>query len=292
MHKPDSKIIFPFVLFVFSYPMLVAQQPKYTRKHFVTKFTPEFIVSIPKKDGLLRTYLVASPVIWDVDDDYTTYVQHAQKVLICMEGPKVHGKREGVFTAYLIDSLHHKKRYKLYEQTYSNDKLNGVWRYYCLSGNLKGFETYTNDSISGDAKTYWIDGETIMEEREYLDGKRKFVLKEYEEGKLSEEHQYINGISEGVAKRYYPSGILKEDAVFKNGMANGTRRYFYPSGKIWAEREEKDGRPWTVIGNYSEDGVRRDPGTLKDGDGTMILYKEDGTIRETIIYKLGLAAKQ
>lgn len=292
MHKRLKKTLFPLILSVFSHHLSFTQAPKYTRKHFVTKDGPEFVVTLPKKEGLMRTYLVASAVIWDVDDNYTTYVQHTQKVLICLEGPTVNRKREGVFTAYLIDSLHHKKRFKLYEQTYSNDKLNGVWRYYCLSGNLKGFETYKNDSLQGDAKTYWIDGETILEEREYLDGKRKFVLKVFEDGKLSEENSYVNGVPEGMAKRYYPNGIVKEDAVFKNGMPNGARRYFYPSGKIWAEREEKDGKPWTVIGNYSEDGTKRDPGTLYEGNGTMILYKDDGSIRETITYKLGLPVNQ
>lgn len=284
----DKKITFSLILFFISFHNLIAQQPKYTWKHFVTKDTPEFVVSLPIKNGMVRTYLVASPVIWDVDDGYTTYVQHAQKVLICMEGSKVNGKRQGVFTAYLIDSLHHKKRFKLYEQNYSNDKLNGIWYSYCLSGNVRAFETYKDDSLSGDAKTFWIDGETIMEEREYLEGQRKFILKVFKDGKLSEEQLYINGIGEGTAKRYYPSGIVKEDAVFKNGMANGPRRYFYPSGKIWAERDEKDGKPWTVIGNYSPDGEKRDPGSLKDGNGTMILYKDDGTIRETITYKQGL----
>jgi antitoxin component YwqK of YwqJK toxin-antitoxin module len=282
-----QKIISFFLLFSVSFHFLIAQQLKYTRKHFVTRYGPEFVVSIPKMDGILKTYLVASPEIWDVDDKYSSYIRYGQKVLIYLEGPKLNGKREGLFTAYLIDSLHHKNRYKLYEQTYSNDKLNGVWRNYCLSGNLRSFETYKDDSLSGNAKTFWIDGETVLEEREYLDGQKKFILKEYEDGKLSQEHLFVNGIAEGLSKRYYPNGIVKEDAVLVNGITNGPRRYFYPSGKIWAERIEKDGKPWTVTGNYSSDGEKRDPGTLKEGNGTMILYKEDGTIRETITYIAG-----
>ncbi len=288
MQKLDKKTIVLFILVGISSHLLFAQAPQYTPKHFVTRYAPEFVAIHTQKDGIERTYLVATPVIWDVDDHYTTYVQHAQKVLICIEGSTVHGKREGVFTTYVMDSLHHKKRYKIYEQTYSKDKLNGPWRTYCLSGNLQGFETYRDDSLSGNAKTFWIDGETILEEREYLDGRRKFIVKQYVDGKLTEEHRFVNGVSEGLAKRYYPSGIVKEDALFKNGLANGPRRYFYPSGKIWAEREEKDGKPWTVIGNYSEEGIKRDPGTLKEGNGTMILYKEDGSVRDIIVYKSGL----
>ena len=46
----------------------------------------------------------------------------------------------------------------------------------------------------------------------------------------------------------------------------------------------KNGRCWNVIANYKEDGQKRNPGTLKDGNGTVILYNDDDSIREIETY--------
>src|SRR5688572_18705189 len=96
-----NKIIFTF-LCIFSLSCTVfAQQPKYTAKHFVSYDDPkEFVRVTPKKDGFVRTYLLISPEIWDVDDNNTTYIKGGQKALVCIEGQYKNGQREEVFTAY------------------------------------------------------------------------------------------------------------------------------------------------------------------------------------------------
>ena len=45
---------------------------------------------------------------------------------------------------------------------------------------------------------------------------------------------------------------------------------------------------WPVIANYDDRGVACDAGNAKDGDGRIIFYNEDGTVRETISYKNGV----
>jgi antitoxin component YwqK of YwqJK toxin-antitoxin module len=71
-----------------------------------------------------------------------------------------------------------------------------------------------------------------------------------------------------------------------------SKKYYFPSGKIWIEQELKNGKPWTVIANYTENGQKRDAGTLKEGNGMVIFYNDDGTIRETVVYKNGVASGQ
>src|SRR5262245_53145473 len=109
-----------------------SQQPRYTKKHFVaTDDTVEFKRIVPGTNGFIRAYLLTNPPIWDVDDDNNTHVLGGSgDVLICLEGQQKNGKKEGTVTVFLIDSLQHDKRYKIWEQTYMNDKLNGEWRYY------------------------------------------------------------------------------------------------------------------------------------------------------------------
>jgi hypothetical protein len=151
---------------------LAGQQPKYTPKHFVSDYdTVEFKRIIGDQEGFQKVYFLTSLALWDVDDDFTTYIKFGRKTLVCIEGKYSHGQRNGIYTTYVIDSLDHSKRFKIAEQNYVNDKLNGEWRTFCLSGNLQGFQTFKDDSLSGVAKTYWIDGETIMEEQEYFEKK-------------------------------------------------------------------------------------------------------------------------
>ncbi len=289
-----NKIVLTF-LWVFSFSLTVlSQQPKYTVKHFVSYDDPkEFVRVVPKKDGFVRTYLLISPEIWDVDDNNTTYIKWGRKALVCIEGQYKNGKREGVFPAYIIDSLDHKKRYKIWEQTYSDNKLNGEWRTFSLNGNLVQFQTYKNDSLNGVARDYWIDGKSIMGERIYFNGRSKYIQKEYSQsGNVAEETTFVNDVPNGPAKKYYPNGILKDEVILENGVPNGLRRYYYPSGKIWIEQEMKNGQPWTVVANYTESGQKRNAGTLKEGNGTVIFYDDNGAIRETVTYKNGVNVRQ
>lgn len=287
MNRKKSIILSLFILAV---QATFAQPPRYTIKHFVSADNPkEFIRINPLKDGFYRDYQLTIMEIWDLDDRNTTYVKTGRKVLVCIEGELKNGQRQGLFTTYIMDSLDHKKRYKLREQQYEGNRLNGEWRNYTLKGNLVSFQTFKNDSLNGIARSYWIDGKAVMDEREYFNGQGKYTLKEYEPGgQLMKESQVVNGVPNGLAKRYYPSGKIRDEVMLVNGLPNGLRKYYFPSGKLWVEQEMKNGSPWTVIANYTEDGQKRDPGTLKDGNGTVILYNEKGgTIRETLVYRNG-----
>ena len=54
----------------------------------------------------------------------------------------------------------------------------------------------------------------------------------------------------------------------------------------------QSGKAWTVIANYDSSGKARNPGTLKEGNGTIIFYEADGTIRESVSYINGEPVKR
>lgn len=288
-----SKIIFTCLVFLV-FQDSWSQQPNYTFKHFVRKLdTSEFKTVYPKNtDGNIRTYVETGVEIWDLDDDNRTYVRGSQPVLLCIEGQKRKGVREGVFSFYLIDSLDHSKKYKIWEEEYVHDKLNGQWKTYTLKGTLAKFDTFKGDSLNGISRTYWIDGKKVWDEREYFNGSSKYLQRVfYDNGKVKEEVPFVDGKITGLGKRYYEDGTIKEEAVFKDAKFDGTRKYYYPNGQVWIEEIYKEGKHWTVVANYTEKGEKRNPGTLKNGNGTLILYNEDGTVRETTSYKNGEAIK-
>jgi len=269
--------------------IVLGQQPKYTFKKFVSTFdTTEFKPVIPKKDGPLKTYITADVQILDIDDDNTTYVLGNVTALLCFEGQYINQSRDGMFNVYVIDSLDHSKRFRIWQQTYSNDKLNGQWLTYTLKGTLANFQTFKNDSLHGLSRHFWIDSKTIVEETEYFNGQNKRIQKTFhKDGKPEAEIPYENGKISGTGKKYYKDGTLMEVAQFKDGEFNGVRKYYYPNGQLWIEQIYKEGKSWTVVANYTEKGQKRDGGTLKNGNGTIIFYNEDGSVRETIIYMNG-----
>jgi antitoxin component YwqK of YwqJK toxin-antitoxin module len=282
----DLHAYFLITISIISFTCSFGQQPRYHFKSFVKEQDSiEFKVIRPIKDGLTRTYIRSHPEYFDLDDDSSTYIRGSQDALICFEGNKKNGKREGIFSAYLIDSFDHSKRYRIWEQTFVHDRLNGQWRTYTLKGGLVNFQTFKDDSLIGIARNFWIDGRTVISEVEYFKSHDNFANREfYQNGNIEKESNFENGKQNGKARRFYEDGTLQEEANFKNGELDQTRKYYYPTGQVWFERTYKEGKCWKVVSNYTITGQKRDPGTLNDGNGTVIFYNDDGTIRQVINY--------
>ena len=262
------------------------QQPPHNFRKLVSEpDTSEFKAIVPKKDGPVRTYIPTEVQIMDIDKDSTKYITGTVRALVCFEGQYINGKREGAFNVYVIDAADHAKRYRIGEQSYSNNKLNGPWKTYTLGGTLANFQTFRNDTLDGISRFFGIDGKTIREETEYFNGQSKFIQKNfYKNGKAQMEVPYENGKINGVGKKYYESGALKEVAEFRDAKFHGLRKYYYPNGQLWIEQIYKEGKSWTVVANYTESGQKRDAGTLKNGNGTVIFYNDDGSVRDVLTY--------
>ncbi|UYQ94947.1 toxin-antitoxin system YwqK family antitoxin [Chitinophaga horti] len=280
------------LLFVFAGLTLTAsaqRAPKYTPKHFVTKAdATTFKPTGPLKNGTTKSYIETRIAYFDVDDNNTTAIKGGGNALVYFESEVKGGKRNGITRQYLIDSLDHQKLYLLAEQTYKNDKLNGTWKYYNLKGTVVRLQTFKDDSLHGLSRDYWIDGVKVMNEFEFFNGRGKYIERGFHKnGNVSEEVTFINGIQEGEMKIYYETGVLQDQFNVKNGKRDGLRTYYYPNGKPWIQVIFKDGNQWTVVANYDSKGNKRNAGTLKDGDGTLIMYDDDTTVRETVTFKGG-----
>ena len=253
--------------------------------------TSEFKYVIPNSNGFQRTYILTRATYYDLDDDSTTYMKFTDSVLICIEGVMKNKKREGVFTFSLFDIIDHSKKYKIWEQTFKNDELNGPWRHFTLRGGLVSIDTYKKGNLNH-SRTYWIDGKSLLEEADYSKDQLTYFFKNYYENqKIKSELSYMNGKLNGVCKKYYDNGKIQEYAEFKDDVFDGIRKYYYDSGQLWIEQTYKEGKYMDVIANYTRDGIKRDPGTLKKGYGTIIYYNEDGSVRETETIINGVLSK-
>ena len=268
---------------------VLGQQPKYTYKYFAgEEDTAKFQRLAPKESGLHRTYLIFSPEIWDLDDNQTTFIRGGgARKLVFFEGQKKNGKRNGVYVVYLVGSTDHSRKYKIWEQEYKDDKLNGQWRIYTLKGTLVGFKTFKEDKQVGLSRNFRVDGKTVKDESEHFEDGSVLFREFYSNGKVKSEIPDKDGKLSGKGKKYYENGTLQEEAEFEDGEFHGTRKYYYPNGQLWIEQVYKNGKSWKVIANYTDKGKKRDGGTLKNGNGTIIFYNDDNTVREVITYVNG-----
>lgn len=269
-----------------------AQQPRHTPKAFVNYVdTVEFKVS-RGDTGYHQTFILSHIAIWDVDDDNRTHVTFQDSILINIAGNYKNGKRNGIFTTYAIAQSDHKKKFRLYEQDYADDQLDGQWRIYNLKGTLIGFDSFEKGKPAGISRRYFIDGKRIIEESELVRNSPVRLARYYgPDNRLQRELSLIDTALNGFCREFYEDGTLMRSAWFRNNLLDGNFKYYYPNGKLWIEQEYKEGKQWTVLGNYTSDGKRRDAGTLKNGNGTVILYNEDGTVREVVKVLNGVEMK-
>ncbi|HTR30239.1 MAG TPA: hypothetical protein VMH27_13285 [Puia sp.] len=260
-----------------------------TRRFVRNEDTTEFKDVRPAGSGFTRTYETAVLQVYDLDADSTTYTMNRQQALLCIEGELQNNKKEGLFSVYLIDNADHSRRYKVWEKTFAGDKLNGQWRVYTLRGGLVKFQTYRNDSLNGISRSYWIDGKGVMDEMEYFNGRNKFIQRTFfKNGKVESEIPYDNGKTTGVIRRYYETGTIQETQEVKDGRADGVRRYYYPNGQLSVEQVYRAGKNWEARASFTQNRQRRKAGTLKNGNGTLIFYNDDGTVREVKTFVKGV----
>ena len=64
----------------------------------------------------------------------------------------------------------------------------------------------------------------------------------------------LNGIQEGITKKYYKSGTINLEINFKNGKQDGIVKEYYENGKLKQEGNYKNEKAEGILKYYSENG--------------------------------------
>ena len=205
-------------------------------------------------------------------------------------------------------------------------KLEGDYTFYHPNGKLQSKGTYTKNVQSGKWFFYTEDGFPISEES-YLYDKglriKNGVFRFYnKQGILIEETPYTKDVINGPAKLYFDNGFLKQETTYKNGEIIGLTKLYKEKirdvldgiGKMekggiltgaWKYFHD-DGKTEELIGFYNDKGEQVDKwqsfypnGILKvesffvngKREGERKLYKEDGSLEKTELYKNGTLVK-
>ena len=126
--------------------------------------------------------------------------------------------------------------------------------------------------------------------------KKKDRVKEYKKfyknGNVMSLSYYDGFTPVGKWTEYYENGKVLKEFNHENGKPNGVCKYYYDNGQLWTERILKDSENWTVISNFDKKGNPLDAGTLKNGNGTLKLYNEQGELTNTLTYENGKEIKR
>lgn len=206
--------------------------------------------------------------------------------LIYGEGNFVDSKREGKWELYLIEDKSFKNILQR-KVNYKNGLMEGEFTHFYPSGKVGIEGLYSNEKLDGLIKSYYENGKPNglrYYAKGLAIGKHTYF---YPNGQIRLEAEFVNDTLNGSYKSFYENGQIKENFIYKKGKEDGIYKYYYPNGQLWIEKEYKEGRVMNVINNYDSEGKAREKGTLKEGNGTIILYTEKGEIYSIVTYKDG-----
>jgi len=151
-----------------------------------------------------------------------------------------------------------------------------------------------------------INGKTSLLEEYYANGqlqgkyndtttnrqKLKFCRQYFESGNLKTTGFYsITNQRSGIWKTFYENGKIEIFCNFEKDSLDGDCKQFYDNGQLWTEQVFRKGNLMEVICNYNREGKKNDPGTIKNGTGSVNFYDADGNLIETDYYVDGKQTK-
>lgn len=202
------------------------------------------------------------------------------------EGTFTDGKRTGPWKLYVLEDKTFKKILQM-ETVYSNGYKNGPFTYYYPSGAKGATGTFSLDMPDDTFTSYYENG-TLYSTCSYsmgLETGRHITY--YPTGITQTDCTYTDGKQDGIYQSFYANGVLQQKFGVKMGNEDGQYQYFYENGQLWIEKEYKNGLLMNVKANYTAKGKERDKGTLKDGNGTVIYYTEEGKVYSIQTFKDG-----
>lgn len=174
------------------------------------------------------------------------------------------------------------------ELRYTNDKLNGLCRWYYSNGNPSMEVVYNMNVLNGES-TRWYENGKIEEKANFVDNQYDGVVEEYNTfGKLVKKTSYKNGVLNGMFYQWYDNGKPFVEGEYLDGMMHGSWLMYYRDGSIGSSAVYDRGTG--VQKGYSEGGAYQNAeiqykNNVKDGEEKH--FNIDGSVSEILIWKDG-----
>jgi antitoxin component YwqK of YwqJK toxin-antitoxin module len=263
----------------------------YMKTGFATKnFRPEGKVDKDKsRQGFWKDYEVMNDFEYIAIDGKPTQI--FGHFLIYGEGEFVDGNRNGNWQFYVLEDKTFKKILQQ-QVSFVKGKKVGSFKYFYPNGNTGIEGKYVDNEMEGEIKSYYEDGK-LYGLRLYTNGlrtgKHTYI---YPNGKLKLVHNFTNDTLNGLYQTFYSNGNKQEVFTYKMGIEDGIYQYYYENGQLWTEQDYNTGLLINVNSSFDPQGKPRNKGTIKDGNGTLNYYSEDGKIYLIRTFKDGKKIKE
>lgn len=173
------------------------------------------------------------------------------------------------------------------EQFYSTGVRNGKSVEYYSNGKPDKELNFRNDTLNGVQKMYYENGNLRSEANVTMGKYNGAYLEYFESGRLKRKMYYANDTINGTETVYNEQGIIISEVQIKNEVLDGECKYYHANGTLWTIRTFKAGNLWEVPLNQDKNGKKLDPGSIKEGNGTVNIYDENGALSDVWIVQNG-----
>lgn len=151
-----------------------------------------------------------------------------------------------------------------------------AFEYYPNTYLVKYQSIYKGNKVDGYSRDFYDDG-TINVIKFYKNGKEQAKI----EQRLKNNKLVLNN-GNGTFYTFYPNGSTKTESEHRLGKRDGKTSWYYENGQLDQtiiykyDENLTEGLRWEVLSSFDENGKPREKGTLKNGNGTIILYDNNG----------------
>jgi antitoxin component YwqK of YwqJK toxin-antitoxin module len=174
-----------------------------------------------------------------------------------------------------------------YEATFKDNKPVGEMKRYYEDGTIKAIMIFDNTGKKSRAKLFYTNG-ILATEGNFIESMKDSIWKYYSyyDTILKMEESYVNGIKNGVTKKYYSNKKIAEILEFKNGLKNGSWKEYFDNGTLKLEANYVNDKRDGEFETFYSTGKPEMKGFFKNNfkEKEWKYFDEDGNIKMTINY--------
>ena len=261
------------LLFIFSTAMLIVRSGNSENK-------PDFSDTAPEKDPL------KSAVEWSKlqDRNGDAYLPNTDKPYSGWAKQTYDNGKVKVLAEFIDGSVTHLKQWQ--ENGIPKSDIEYLKGKVSLS-DVPLEDSWKNFSLHHGLVTYWYANGQKSSERSYKYGKFDGILtKWYENGQKRFVINCKDGKKEGLAILYDENGQKYSEGNYKDGKEDGLHSSWYKKGQKRFEENYKDGK-LMYVEVWKPNGEKCPVTNVKEGNGVVIYYNEDGSQMRRMTYKDG-----
>ncbi len=190
------------------------------------------------------------------------------------------GRKNGLSTSWYEDG--EKER----ESNWKNGRMDGPFLSWHKNGN-KRVESNWKDGRKNGLSTVWYESGQKKTESKWKDGQKNGSFSGwFENGQKNWDSNWKEGVKDGLWCGWYGNGIKERESYWKEGVKEGLWIGWYKNGRKARETYWKKGKFMTSFA-WKPSGEKCPLTDVKDGNGVVVRYCEDGLERSRLTYKNG-----